>query len=95
MDTLNMALLAGALEDEDDENERGTVMKDKNGEAYVSPVLKGLIGREVIISGDNLNDESARVLDVDAVWISLCIHAKKGDATYIERIDSIDEIRVI
>ena len=85
------AMMAAALEDENDDRERKMKM-DPN---YVSTILKSLINRECVVSSDELSDENCTVLDVDAEWIMLRVHGRKGDSTYVERISSIDEIQVL
>ncbi|MBQ6674605.1 MAG: hypothetical protein IJM75_00605 [Ruminococcus sp.] len=67
----------------------------KMNESYVSPILKSLINKECLIDSEELDNEHCTVLDVDAEWIKLLIHGKKGDLTFIERIDSITEIQVV
>lgn len=91
MDNMMSGLaLAAALDEENDKKGRKAM-----NEYYVSPILKNLIGKEVIVDCDMLDSESCKVLDVDAEWITLLVHGRKGDSTYIERIDSINEIKVV
>ena len=90
LDTLTGAVIAASLLNEEKDKGRKTM-----NEMYVSPILKGLIGKESIVSSDQLDSERCSVLDVDAEFIMLQIHGKKGDSTYIERVDSIEEIQVL
>ena len=89
-DALEAVSLAALLTDEEKEKRRKTM-----NEMYVSPILKNLIGKECIISTEQLDSERCNVLDVDAEFIMIKIHGKKGDVTYIERIDSIEEIQLL
>ena len=89
-DALNAATLAAVLDYEEKEKRRRTM-----NEMYVSPILKSLIGKECIISSDQLDSERCTVKDVDAEFILLDIHGRKGDVTYIERVDSIEEIQLL
>ncbi|MBR1663352.1 MAG: hypothetical protein IJ696_03385 [Ruminococcus sp.] len=90
MNVLDNVMMAAAF-DEDDSKERKTRME----QFYVSPILKSLINKECIVSSDELDNERCTVLDVDAEWIMLRIHGKKGDSTFVERISSVDEIQVL
>lgn len=90
MDMMPGLLMAAALDEE--EKEKG---RKKMNESYVSPILKSLIGKECVVDSDELDNERCTVLDVDAVWIMLRIHGKKGDVTFVEKVDSINEIQVL
>ena len=68
---------------------------NETNEMYVSPILKSLIGKECMISHDQLDDERCTIKDVDADFIVLTVHGKKGDTTLIERIDGIEEIQLL
>jgi limonene-1,2-epoxide hydrolase len=92
-DTAMSAAMMAALEDDEEKNKEKRVKT--MDEIYVSPILKSLIGKECIISHEQLDDERGIIKDVDAEFFVVTVHGKKGDVTLVERIDGIEEIQLV
>ena len=92
LDTVMSAAMLAALDEEDNNKEKRVKTMD---EVYVSPILKSLIGKECIISHEELDDERGIIKEVDAEFFVVTVHGKKGEVTLVERIDGIEEIQLV
>lgn len=70
------------------------ISNEKGDELYMSALIKDLIGKECnIISSENpIGGLDCHVLDADDEWVKLLVKGKKGDVTYLIRIESISKV---
>lgn len=71
------------------------MIKDEKGdEGLMSALIKDLIGKECnILSPENpISGLDCHVLDADDEWIKILVRGKKGDVTYLIRIENITKV---